>query len=127
MIHLQTSCLGPISQLGKKVQEWKFWKLLLVALPLGFLLYYGKKYHRRLRISPIVILPIFLFCPFIFIFGKRVVALVLCVSLRVVDPRMDTAFIGVMAGMGKDLDYMREKVSEEEGQHYNAWLYIDIS
>ena len=59
-----------LSQLTKKAQTWEFWKLLAVALPLGFGLYYSKKYHKQLRVPPIVILPAFLVLPFGVFFGK---------------------------------------------------------
>ena len=59
-----------LSQLTKKAQTWEFWKLLAVALPLGFGLYYSKKYHKQLRVSPSVILPVFLILPFGVFFGK---------------------------------------------------------
>ena len=59
-----------LSQLTKKAQTWEFWKLLAVALPLGFGLYYSKKYHKQLRVPPIFILPAFLVLPFGVFFGK---------------------------------------------------------
>ena len=52
-----------LSQLTKKAQTWEFWRLLAVALPLGFGLYYGKKFHKQLRVPPIIILPAFLVFP----------------------------------------------------------------
>ena len=53
-----------ILQLGYKVQKWKFWATLLVALPLGFGLYYFKKFHRQIRTPPTLILPAFLILSF---------------------------------------------------------------
>ena len=44
-------------------EEWDFWKLLLPVIPLGFGLYYLKKFHHRLHVNPIILLAIFLFIP----------------------------------------------------------------
>ena len=44
-------------------ESWEFWKLLLPILPLGFGLYYLKKFHHRLHVNPIVLLALFLFVP----------------------------------------------------------------
>lgn len=51
---------------GKKwyhPEDWEFWKLLLPIIPLGFGLYYLKKFHHQLHVNPIVLLSIFLFLP----------------------------------------------------------------
>lgn len=42
---------------------WPFWKLLLPVIPMGFGLYYVKKFHHQLHLNPIVILAVFLFVP----------------------------------------------------------------
>ena len=57
-------------QLGKKMVKGKFWAPLIVAVPLGFGLYYSKKYHRQIRIPPTLILPAFLILSFGTFFSK---------------------------------------------------------
>lgn len=44
-------------------QTWNFYKLLIAGIPLGFALYYMKKFHKRTRIPPVILLPAFLALP----------------------------------------------------------------
>ena len=51
-------------QLRERLAKGQFWAMLIVAVPLGFGLYYFKKYHRQIRIPPIFALPAFLILSF---------------------------------------------------------------
>ena len=46
------------------------WATLIVAVPLGFGLYYFKKYHRQIRIPPIFALPAFLILSYGIFYSK---------------------------------------------------------
>ena len=85
-----------------------FWKLLLPVIPLGFGLYYFKKYHHQLHVSPIVLLALFLFVPPLVLFST-------------------------MAGMGNTTADLREERwlfdEMEATQFWKTWepLYVNAS